>query len=202
MLAVREPDTIINQTIYATELPAIPGLVFRRFRGKEDYPAMLAVIEASKEADGIERTDTLEEVANNYDHLTNCDPYRDMLFVEVDGKVIGYSRGWWYQDLEGQYLYPHFAFLMPGWRNRGLRLAMLRSNEQRLWEIALCHRDGPRFFETWASDSEIDWENLLKSEGYEGIRFGFSMVRPSLQEIPNYPLPDGLEVRPVKPDQY
>jgi len=34
--------------------PDIPGLTFRGFRGEADYPAMLAVIEASKQADGLE----------------------------------------------------------------------------------------------------------------------------------------------------
>jgi GNAT superfamily N-acetyltransferase len=42
-------------TIQVTDSPAIPGLNFRRFRGPSDYPAMAAVIEASADADKIER---------------------------------------------------------------------------------------------------------------------------------------------------
>ena len=34
------------------------------------------------------------------------------------------------------------------------------------------------------------------------MRYGFDMVRPDLEEIPDLPLPRGLEVRPVGPDQY
>jgi mycothiol synthase len=191
------------QPINVPNAPSIPGLAFRSFRGEADYPAMLAVIEGSKETDGVERTDSLEDIVRNYQHLTNCDPYRDMLFVEMDGEVIGYSRVWWWDELKDNRLYLHFAFLLPEWRRDGIRRAMLRYNEHRLREIAADHpRDLPRFFETWASDSETHWESLLTSKAYQGVRFGFSMVRPDLENIPDLPLPEGLEVRPVQPEHY
>ncbi|NIV28614.1 MAG: GNAT family N-acetyltransferase, partial [Anaerolineae bacterium] len=109
--------------------------------------AMLAVIVASKEADGIERTASLERIAHNYRHLQNCDPYRDMLFAEVDGKVVGYSRVWWNQTSDGKRLYSGFVYLEPEWRHKGIRRAMLRHNERRLREIAAGHpQDGERWF--------------------------------------------------------
>jgi mycothiol synthase len=191
------------QPINVPTAPAIPALVFRHFCGADDYPAILAVIEGSKEADDIERTDTLDDIARYYEHLINCDPYQDMLFVEKNEEVIGYSRVWWRTEPNGKHLYSHFAFLIPEWRRDGIRRAMLHYNEGRLREIAADHpRDVPRIFDTWASDSETHWESLLTSEGYEGVRFGFSMVRPDLDNIPDLPLPGGLEIRPVKPKDY
>lgn len=191
------------QLINVPTAPTIPGLAFRRFGGADDYPAMLAVIEGSKEADGIERTDTLDGIARNYEHLINCDPYRDMLFVEKDDEVIGYSRVWWWAEPNGKHLYSHFAFLLPEWRRDGVRRAMLHYNEGRLREIAAGHpKDVPRIFDTWVSGGETHWESLLTSEGYEGVRFGFSMVRPDLDNIPDLPLPEGLEIRPIEPKDY
>ncbi len=181
--------------------PPVPGLVFRGFRGETDYPSMLAVIEGSKQVDGIERSDTLEDIQRNYRHLSNCDPYKDMIFVEVNGEVVGYGRVFWDQEASGLRRYPHFTFLLPEWRGQGIRRAMLRHNETRLRQIAAEHSDdGPRFLEGWAADTEVHWEALLVEAGYEGVRYGYEMVRPDLEDIPDLPLPAGLEVRPVEPE--
>jgi mycothiol synthase len=183
--------------------PILPGLSFRCFRGETDYPAMLAVIEGSKQADGIERTDSLEDVARAYQNLTHCDPYQDVLFAQVHGQEIGYSRVWWGQGKGGQRLYGHFAFLLPDWRSNGIRRTMLRHNERRLREIAAGHPpDAERFLEAWAADTEAHWESLLLKEGYEAIRHSFEMVRPDLENLPNLSLPEGLEVRPARPEHY
>ena len=75
-------------TIKLSNAPALTGLSFRHFMGESDYPKMVNVIEASAEADKLERADTVEDVANNYAHLTNCDPYQDMIFAEVNGEAV------------------------------------------------------------------------------------------------------------------
>jgi mycothiol synthase len=189
--------------LYVPDAPAISGLAFRRFRGELDYAAMAAVIAGSKEADGIERVDTADDVARVYGHLTNCDPYEDMLFAEVDGSVIGYSRVWWHQQLDGIRSYNHFAFLLPQWRGQGIRRAMLRRNEWRGEVMAANHPSGSeQVFEAWAADTESHWESLLVSQGYEPARYGYDMVRPDLEDIPEMPLPEGIEVRPVPPEHY
>jgi ribosomal protein S18 acetylase RimI-like enzyme len=41
----------------------------------------------------------------------------------------------------------------------------------------------------------------LESAGYSTIRFGAYLVRPHLDCIPQLALPDGVELRPVEPDQ-
>jgi mycothiol synthase len=194
-------STVANDLITLPDAPAIPGLAFRRFRGPSDYPHMVAVIDGSKVADKIERTETADDLARNYAHLTNCDPYQDMLFAEIDGRVTGYSRVTWWQEEDGPRIYLLFGFLLPEWRRRGIGRAMLRANQRRLREIAATHPDdGPRFFQSWAADTEASAEALLQSEGYTAIRHAFDMRRPSLDNIPDFPLPEGLEVRPVQPE--
>lgn len=191
-----------DRPISVPDAPAIPGLTYRHFRGESDYPAMAAVINGSKEVDGLEWAVTVEDVARNYRHLVNCDPDQDMLFAEVNGEVLGYGRVWWQHEVKGTWLYQQLCFLLPGWRGMGIRRAMLRYNEGRLREIADGHpANGPRMLETWAADSETHWEALLTGERYEAIRYHFDMVRPDLEDIPELPLPVELEVRPVQPDQ-
>lgn len=178
-------------------------LNIREFRGDSDFPLMLGVINGSKETDSIDRTNTLEEIRNNYAHLVNCDPYKDLIFAEVQDEAVGYGRAFWSKVVNGPFLYSHFAFLLPEWRGLGIRRTMIIANEQRLREIA-CNHDPhcEKFFETWASDCEIDWINLVEQEGYKAVRYSYDMVRPNLDDIPVCPLPQGIELRPVKPDQY
>lgn len=200
---LEKTDERLNDAIMVPGAPAIPGLTFRGFRGKVDYAAMVATIEGSKEVDNLEWTLDIEDTARNYAHMVNCDPYQDMLFAEMDGQVIGYSRVWWEQAQQGQRFYQHFAHLLPEWRDKGIRRAMLRYNERRSREIAAGHSvEGACLFQAWTSDGETHWESLLVSEGYEAVRYGFSMVRPNLDDIPDLPLPEGLEVRPVQPEHY
>jgi ribosomal protein S18 acetylase RimI-like enzyme len=45
-------------------------------------------------------------------------------------------------------------------------------------------------------------ENLLKDEGYEPVRYEFHMQTPDLDHIPPALMPEGLEVRPAKPEHY
>jgi GNAT superfamily N-acetyltransferase len=191
---------ITTERILLPDAPSIPGLAFRRFCGEPDFPHMVAVISGSKEADQIERVDTVEQVRTNYAHLVNSDPYRDVLIAEVDGQVIAYNRVSWRKELSGLRIYHHFGFLLPAWRRKGIGRAMLCAAESRLQEIAAEHpQDGPRAFESFANDTEAGTIALLDAEGYEAVRHGYTMVRPDLENIPDLPLPPGLEVRPVLP---
>jgi mycothiol synthase len=192
----------LDNAVTLLEAPSIPKPIFRGFYGEEDYPAMAAVIAGSKDEDGQEWALSVEDIARNYRHLHNCDPEQDMLFVEADGEVVGYGRVWGTKQQTATRLYQQFAHLLPDWRGQGIRRAMLHHNECRLRRIAGGHpADGPRMFEAWASETETHWRALLLDEGYEAMRYGFEMVRPDLDEIPDLPLPEGLQVRPVQAEQ-
>ncbi|MBP7692570.1 MAG: GNAT family N-acetyltransferase [Anaerolineales bacterium] len=183
--------------------PALPGLVFRRFRGADDFPAMMRVLSASEIADGNERVITLEEIANTYAHLTNSDPDRDVLMAEVAGQLVAYGRVDHYREDSGARLFNHFAFIDPAWRRKGIGAAMLGWFQARLRAVAAEQPvDGPRFFQAFVSDRAAGTETLLKASGYTAVRYGYLMVRPDLENIPDFPLPAGLEVRPVQPEHY
>ena len=61
---------------------------------------------------------------------------------------------------------------------------------------------GKRQFDTYTNDTETGMEELLKSEAYRAVRYFYDMVRPDMENIPDLPMPEGLEVRPVRPEQY
>lgn len=82
-----------SEWIVISDAPVIPGLRFRHFRGASDFPQMADAIAASADADQVERVTTIADIAHAYAHLTNCDPYQDMIVVEIHGAIMGYSRG-------------------------------------------------------------------------------------------------------------
>lgn len=182
---------------------AIPGLTFRNFRGESDYPGMLDVILTSAAADQIERHDTLEEIARNYSRLTNCDPYQDMVLAEVAGGLVGYTRGWWWEEAGTGRLYGMLGFLLPAWRRQGIGRAMLLWMEARLREIATSHpHHQARFFQVGVSEHQTGTAILLERSGYQPVRYFYEMIRPDLEGIPHLPLPAGLELRPALPEHY
>jgi len=189
--------------INVTNAPEISGLVFRHFRGAEDYPKMVAVIVASAEADKIERVDTVEDVANSYSHLANSDPYQDMLFAEINNEVIAYSRGFWYQEENGPRIYNTVGFLAPAWRRKGIGATMLTWIENHMRIIAESHsllESG--MLQNFTNGENVGLAAMLQKHGYKPIRYSVEMVRPDYENIPDFPLPDGLEVRPVLPEHY
>ena len=194
---------MFDDQIVVANAPAISGLSFRRFRGESDYPRMVAVLMSSTEADKIERKDTVEDIANNYNRLTNCDPYQDMIFAEIAGEVIGYSRGWWWEEPGTGWLYGFVGFLVPAWRRKGIGRVMLLWMENRLRDIAMAHpSDQAKFFQVDVSQYQEGTVILLERANYRPIRYFHEMIRPTLDDIPDLPLPDGLEVRPALPDHY
>ena len=43
---------------------------------------------------------------------------------------------------------------------------------------------------------------MLEHSGYEPVRYFYEMVRPTLEDIPELPLPDDLVIKSVLPDHY
>ncbi len=202
-------NTCTTDIVYLPDAPTLPGLRFRHFGGESDYTAMVAVLRASKKVDHIEEVETVEDLANSYAHLLNCDPYKDVLCAEINGQhngckeMIGYNRVYWCREDEGNWIYAHFGFLLPEWRQRGIGRAMLRHSERRLRQIAAKQQvDGPRFFQTEANNAQTGLEAMLHDEGYQPVRHEYEMLRDTLQDIPAAPLPAGLELRPALPEHH
>ncbi len=183
--------------------PAIPGLKFRPFRGADDYASIAAVLVASESANGQERQVTAEDIEYAYQHLSNCDPYRDMIFAEVAGEMIGYSRGWWTDESAPGLTYIHNGFLVPEWRRKRIGSAMLGWMERRLREIASTHpAELEKVYQVNATQFQQGTAALLKQAGYLPARHYSLMVRQNLEDIPDLPLPEGVEVRPALPEHY
>ena len=183
--------------------PAISGLIFRHFQGESDYPKIAAVIAASENADHSPREVDTDDIAKAYQHLSNCDPDRDIIFAEVSGEMVGYTRGWWSNESDPERLYVQSGFLIPEWRRKGIGRAMLLWMEKRLREIAATHPpEMTKLYQVNVSQFQQGTSIMLVGSNYQPARYYYLMVRPTLDDIPQYPLPDGLEIRPVSAEHY
>ncbi len=184
--------------------PLVDGLRFRRIRIPEDYANIVAIFSASSAEDRLEYTDTAEDVSKYYSDLANCDVHRDILFAEVNGKAIGYTRIWFIEKSdEPGFVFQFFIALVPEWRGKGIREAVLAWCEIRIREIAGTMPDGAtKEIIIWVGEAEREWRSILDANGYRVVRYGFTMVRPTLDNVPDCPLPPGIEVRSVKPEHY
>jgi ribosomal protein S18 acetylase RimI-like enzyme len=75
--------------------------------------------------------------------------------------------------------------------------------EGRLREIASGHPvEVEKYFLSFVMQGETGLAAMLEKTGYQPVRYAFDMLRPDLENIPDFPLPEGLEVRPVLPEHY
>ena len=76
----------MQQHIKMNDVPEIEGVIFQGFQGEIDYSAVVNILKLTDEFDQIKQVTTLEDIQLSCSHLTNCDPYQDMLFAEADGE--------------------------------------------------------------------------------------------------------------------
>ena len=181
--------------------PKLDGVTFRMFGGHADYAAFASIITAAAKGEGDDRVETPEGIASGYGHLDRCDPARDLLVAEVDGKPVAYSRVWWDQEPDGPRVYRQVCFLDPAVGGRGIGASLFAWSGARLGEIAAGHDAPEKVHEAWAKDTNARAVALIREAGFEPVTYEASMVRPTVDHLPDHPLPDGVEIRPVTDDQ-
>jgi mycothiol synthase len=174
---------------------AIPGLRFRRYRGPEDLQAIAEVANAGERGGYGDEILTQEGLANRYAHLTDFIPDRDLLIAEVDGRMVAHSH--FVRTIrDGELVFESSGSVHPRWQRRGLGRAMLRYNEKNSRAKLAMERSAPTtFLGSWSPESAPGNIALLKDEHYRVVRRFLEMERPNLEDLPDHPLPAGLEIR-------
>ncbi len=181
--------------------PRIEGLKFLRPSAKPNFKSLANVMQRSRDADRYELVETARDIKDDFRHLQNCNPKKDMICVEADGELVGFCRCEWRIKADGTRIYQHAVHLVPEWRRRGLRASLVRENERRLREIARTHPKRPKkFIEATTSYFSNSWKSLLEREGYEPSSHTLILVR-DFRDIPDVPLPLGFEIRPYRKEQ-
>lgn len=190
--------------IFATPIapPPIPGLVFRHVVAPDDYRGMNDAANASRLADGDDFITPLDGFANYYDHLTNCDRDRDVLIAEVDRTIVGYGRTLWSpegDEVDANRVHDLLCFLRPDWRRKGIGRVMHAAIAARAAEVSAGLPRAPRVdLELFGSDGDGGIDALAREFAFEPTRYGFQMLRPTLDDQSDAQMPAGLELRDVR----
>jgi GNAT superfamily N-acetyltransferase len=186
-----------------TTAPPIDNLALRAYR-PGDASAMVELWNRANAADGVPwRTDTAELEAWFSQSNDKFDPGRDLFLVELDGKLVATADSEWVDTTDGLREFRMGAIVDPAWRRRGIGSwlqGQLEAHAPRLWQTYPSDERRP-MLGSWAMNSETAKIALLRRFGFEEARYFFDMVRPSLDEIDEPVLPEGLEFRPVREDQ-
>jgi GNAT superfamily N-acetyltransferase len=178
-------------------------LVYRRYKGASDNEAIAEVMNRSWEADLVDSVISVPDVATKLVPSESFDPACDVMLLEANGRVIGMCEVSWSRWLNNLTVYSLRAHLLPEWRHGGIRESMIGLNETRIREIAVSHdKDRTKVFEVYANSEPNDWKALLEKNGYRPSWYLFAMLRPLAENIPDLPLPNGVEVRPARPEHY
>ncbi|HUP54380.1 MAG TPA: GNAT family N-acetyltransferase, partial [Methylomirabilota bacterium] len=135
---------------------------------------------------------------------TNSDLDQDALIVERDGAIVGYARVEWRERIAGTRGFASICALRPSERRQGIGRAMLGWCEDRLAAKAAALADRgavPGVMQAFAYGNDTGAIALLEATGWTRTGHGYEMVRPTMDDIPDVPMPDGLETRPASIDE-
>jgi len=195
----------MTNPIHVPDAPPVSGLAFRRLRGADDLPGMLAVRQVCGEFDqvdplsAVQSVPTLESLQRMMTPSPGFDPANDLLVVTVNESIVGYGATGWWTETDGTRLYLSLGWLVPGWRGRGIGTAMLHWGEAHLHQVATSHpAQGKAFYGANASETERDATALLLNEGYKPAFSVIEMGIASLSQLPSAPMPPGFVTRPLE----
>ena len=174
--------------------------MLRGFAGSgEDIGEFVRIFNAAAAVDEIDERISEAGLANWFGHPTRTfDARRDVVVAEMNGEVVAYGFTAWVDTTDGFREHRTRGHVHPAWRRRGVGSAVLAHNVARAREVAAEQGgDWKRVLGAWAADRQPGAIALLEGNGYEPVRWFFTMVRPTLDEIEVPPMPEGLIVGPV-----
>jgi mycothiol synthase len=185
------------------EAPA--GFAIRRYAGDADVPHIVRIFNAESAADGVEEVWSDDSVLAWFGHPTEqFDAGRDVIVGELAGRIVAAGGMDWVDTRDGSHReFRHWGVVDPALRGQGLGSALLAEQARLAAALVTTQSLGGRtpMLGAFAPDGRPA-EALLRDHGYMVARWFFDMVRPTLDDVDVPPMPDGLDLRPVTPDQH
>jgi ribosomal protein S18 acetylase RimI-like enzyme len=185
--------------------PRIEGLVVRHIDLERDVAPLAELIGTVNKHDGVDWVPSLASLAHDLATASGRDAARDILVAEARGATVGTVQTRW--RIRGERVFHHIEpTVRPEVRRRGLGRALLAWTERHIGEGLESGTMGPidraHVLAGWA-DLAIEAAGPFAAEaGYHVDGYGILMTRPLDVSIPDLPMPDGLEVRPVRREDH
>jgi mycothiol synthase len=179
----------------------IPGITIRSFRDESEYARLADLISTANAIDSIPYLPSANDLQIDMENAEGVDPIQDVVLVEAAGRLIA-ATGVERVVRDDVPTYDIWGSVDSNFRRRGLGTWLLGWTLDRVRERA--DQEDPNTevaLGTFAEERETGHRALLAGSGFLPVRHFFLMLRPLGEVIPDAPLPDGLEIRPVTVEQ-
>lgn len=177
-------------------------ITLRPYRGRQDHPEMNRVANLVGAANGDPERRTVEGMDGYYAGFDQEALALDCAIVELDGRMVGYGRISW-EDAASR---DHGEIggvlnIDPDLVGRGIEERLVEHAVGRAATLVRTRGASmPSVVHIWATGRDIGQHAALEAAGFRRIRAGAQLVRPSLDDIPELPMPEGFEIRPIGRD--
>lgn len=189
--------TSTDESLRIPGAPPIDGLRFRRpTGGLDDYTSMAELIGVASTNDGVPWWPTGRAVRDEIEGSGGM-TLDDVVLAEVDGRLIAEAK----VDRvvrDGVVCFELDGHVHPSYRRQGLGRSLFDHNLRHATHRAVAEpEEQPVVLRGFAEQGELGHHALLTGGGFESIRYFFLMQRDLAEAIPDAPLPDGIELRPM-----
>lgn len=183
-------------------LPQLSGFIFRRFEGPGDYQGMVDIIMSNVD-DPNSHVTSLEDITTDYAHISESVPVRDMVFTFHAEQPVAYCRSTcMWEESSNSWIYGWLLHVHHDWKRKGIEETLVGwLEDQAFLNHQALHPDAAGIHSVFAPEADQYRLDIIQNRGYTPTRY-FENMKRDLMEIPDYPLPQGIEVRPAFPSQF
>jgi mycothiol synthase len=167
-----------------------------------DFPAIVDLISDVNRQDSVPWFPTPEGLALDWAPSPTFDPERDIRLIDRAGRLVAGVKVEW-RDRSGKVIHRIEPWTRPEARRQGLGRRLLAWAEGRARESVTNGSGGPtelpHFLGGGTGMDNPAGAGFAVSAGYRPVRYSFEMRRRLDEPLPDAVLPEGLELRPVRP---
>jgi GNAT superfamily N-acetyltransferase len=182
-------------------MSGVAALALRAFDPRRDFPPLRELIAAANASAGFDWFPSVAGLKVDWAPSPSFDPVTDACVAEEDGAMVALARTS-QRERAGEVVHAVQVWVRPDRQRRGLGSRLLAWGEDRARRLAAGASgraaELPHRFGGVTDQGNVAGVALLTTAGYAPFRFHSEMRRDLAEPIPDAPMPDGLEVRPVE----